>query len=252
VLPASPSDTEPGAAPVTTEAPQARHRDGSLRTVLRTTGEVLVTVGLVILLFAAYEVWGRTAIINDHQKQLDQQISQDWASDDPTVGAGAGPAATPGPPPTAPPPGGAVGRLYIPRLHQKWVVVQGVALSDIEYAPGHYPDTAMPGQLGNFAMAGHRTPAIFWNLDQVQVGDEIIVETQRSWYVYTTYQQQVVSPHAVEVVAPVPGRPGVAPTAANLTLTTCNPKWDNYQRLIVHAKLTGTLPHNTPPPGVWS
>jgi sortase A len=49
-----------------------------------------------------------------------------------------------------------------------------------------------------------------------------------------------VLPTAVEVVAPVPGQPGVTPTEAFLTITTCNPKWDNYERLIVHAKLERT------------
>jgi sortase A len=216
--------------------------------VLRASGEALITIGLVLLLFASYELWGKAAVITDHQHQLNSQVSQAWAGDDPTVG----PSDAPDVAPTAPPPGGAVARLYIPKLHQKWVVVEGVALADIEFAPGHYPGTALPGQVGNFSVAGPRTPALFWNLDQVQAGDQIIVETRRNWYVYVTYQQQVVSPHAVEVVAPVPGKPGTAPTAANLTLTTCNPKWNNYQRLIVHAKLAQTLPHTTPPPGVWS
>jgi sortase A len=247
-VPASATDT--ATSPAATEPPPARHWRPAGRTVLRASGEVLITFGLVLLLLATYELWGKAAVITDHQHQLNSQLSQAWASDrdDPTVGPSNAPEAAP----TAPPPGGTVGRLYIPKLHQKWVVVEGVALSDIAYAPGHYPDTALPGQVGNFSVAGHRTPALFWNLDEVQPGDQIIVETRNDWYVYTTYQQLIVSPHAVEVVAPVPGKPGATPDAANLTLTTCNPKWNNYQRLIVHAKLTRTLPHNTPPPGVWS
>jgi Sortase domain len=54
--------------------------------------------------------------------------------------------------------GTAIGRLYLPRLHLHWVVVEGVALADIRYAPGHYPGTALPGDPGNFAVAGHRLP----------------------------------------------------------------------------------------------
>jgi sortase A len=219
-----------------------------VRTVLRTSGEALITLGLVLLLLASYELWGKAAVITNHQNQLNSQLSQAWAGDDPTVG----PTDAPDVGPTAPPPGGAVARLYVPKMHQKWVVVEGVALSDIAFAPGHYPGTALPGQVGNFSVAGHRTPALFWNLDVVQPGDQIIVETRRNWYVYTTYQQLIVSPHAIEVVAAVPGKAGAHPTEADLTLTTCNPKWNNYQRLIIHAKLSRTLPHTTPPPGVWS
>ncbi len=214
------------------------------RGVVHAVGEILVTLGLVLLLFVAYEVWGKSAIIDGHQRQLDQQLSQAW--DDPTVGP-SGTAA-----PDSPPPGGTVGRLYIPTLHQKWVVVQGIQLSDIAYAPGHYPQSAMPGQVGNFAVAGHRTPAIFWNLDQVHAGDQVIVETRTAWYVYAVYDQRIVAPTAVEEVAAVPDQPGAKPTAAELTLTTCNPKWNNYQRLIVHARLLGQSPHAQPPAGVWS
>ncbi len=217
-----------------------------VRTVVRATGEVLLTLGLVILLFAGYEVWGKAAIINDHQNQLNSQLAQDWDGDNPTVG----PSASSGP--ITPPPGGSIARMYLPSLHEKWVVVQGVDLADIRFAPGHYPDTALPGQIGNFSVAGHRTPAIFWDLDKIHAGDQVIVETKDHWYIYNVYEQDIVSPHAVEVVAPVPGKPGAKPTEADLTLTTCNPKWDNYQRLIIHAKLASTLPHSTLPPGVWS
>jgi sortase A len=112
-----------------------------------------------------------------------------------------------------------------------------VRQSDLAYAPGHYPDSALPGQIGNFSVAGHRSPAIFWDLDKVRVGDAVIVETKDMYYVYNVTENVIVLPTAVDAVAPVPGSPGKAPTEAMLTLTTCNPKWDNYQRMIVHAKL---------------
>src|SRR5262249_34441204 len=148
------------------------------RATLRSTGELLITLGLVVLLFAGYEVWGKAAIVGAHQNDLDQQLTQDWGN--PVVG----PSGAPGGAPAAPPSGGAIARLYIPRMHKQWVVVQGVTPSDIRYAPGHYPETAMPGQLGNFSVAGHRTPAIFWDLDQLRKGDYVGVETRDSWYVY--------------------------------------------------------------------
>ena len=63
-----------------------------------------------------------------------------------------------------------VGRLYIPKLGMEWVVVNGVRPQDIRYAPGHYPDTADPGQVGNFSVAGHRIRKIFWRLDELRRG----------------------------------------------------------------------------------
>jgi sortase A len=95
----------------------------------------------------------------------------------------------------------------------------------------------MPGQVGNFSVAGHRTPAIFWDLDQLQNNDEIVVETKDTWYVYRMNRSQIVLPTAVQVVAPVPDEPGKKATQAMLTITTCNPKFNNYQRLVVHATL---------------
>jgi LPXTG-site transpeptidase (sortase) family protein len=202
------------------------------RTTIRSAGEIMITFGLVLLLFAGYEIWGKAAIIDAHQNDLDQQLGQEWngPADDPTVGPSS-------PAVGAPPPGNAVARLYIPKLDKHWVVVEGVTQKAIRYAPGHYPNSAMPGDVGNFSVAGHRTRAIFWRLDEVHDGDAIVVETKDAWFVYRVSSTEIVKPTAVEVVAPVPGKPGTRPTVAMLTLTTCNPKFNNYQRLIVHAKL---------------
>ncbi|TWH67557.1 sortase A [Micromonospora olivasterospora] len=209
-----------------------------LRTGVRVTGEVLITFGLVVLLFAGYEVWGKSAIVDAHQNDLNQQLAQAWdPSDDPTV-APTGPTAKPKPPAHGKPLAG----LYIPKLDKHWVVVQGVTQQDIRYAPGHYPDSAMPGELGNFSVAGHRNRATFWRLDELHPGDAIVVEGKTEWYVYKVYKSRIVRPNQVEVVAPVPMEPGAKPKQRLLTLTTCNPKFDNYQRLIVHAELDRTQP----------
>jgi len=63
------------------------------------------------------------------------------------------------------------------------------------------------------------------------------VQTRTTYFIYTVKSTEIVKPTAISVVAPVPDRPGDKPSEAWLTLTTCNPRWDNYQRLIVHAKL---------------
>ncbi|WP_433372677.1 class E sortase [Actinoplanes sp. CA-142083] len=209
-----------------------------IRTGIRVSGELMITFGLIVLLFAGYEVFGNSAKVQDEQNALTDELDQQW--NDPTVGPSAAPT-TQGP---AAPGASLVGRLYIPKLDKEWVVVNGVRPQDIKYAPGHYPDTAMPGQVGNFSVAGHRIRKIFWRLDELKPGDVIGVETRDFWYVYKVYGHEVVTPDAVEVVAPVPDKPGVKPSKALLTLTTCNPKFNNYQRLIVHAELASKVPRN--------
>jgi sortase A len=240
VVPLRPVRTEEGYRSVYSDLTR-RSPASVARAVSRGVGEVLITFGLIVLLFAAYEVWGKTAIVDAHQKDLNSQLSQQWA-DNSTVGAN--PSASPGQPGD----GAVIAALYVPKMKKHWVVVQGVTPTDIRYAPGHYPDTAMPGDVGNFSVAGHRTPAIFWDLDQLKVGDPVVVQTAQTWFVYRVTQSHIVSPTTVAVVAPTPNQPGIAPTTAMLTMTTCNPKFDNYQRLVVHAELSRTQPRSAGDP----
>jgi LPXTG-site transpeptidase (sortase) family protein len=212
-----------------------------IRTTLRGTGEVLITFGLIVLLFAAYEVWGKTAIVDAHQNEYAHELDTLWGEDPtitpmPSAAPSASPAAHPGPNMA-----NVIARLYIPRMGKNWVVVQGVTQDDIRYAPGHYPKSAMPGQPGNFAVAGHRIKAIFWDLDLLQPDDKIIVETKSTWYIYRVVMTRAVLPTQVEVVQPVP--PGMNPGKL-ITLTTCNPKYNNYQRLIVHGEYVSELPRS--------
>lgn len=208
--------------------------DTALRKGIRGVGEVLITCGLIVMLFAGYEVWGKQVIIQHQQTRYDQQLAQAWKK--PTSKHKAD---------DAPPlPGHALARLYIPRFNKKLVVVQGVQPSDIANAPGHYPDSAMPGQIGNFAIAGHREEAIFpRNFNELTAGNYLVVQTRTTWFVYQVYQQEIVLPTQTDVVNPVPDKPaGTVPSKALITLTTCNPWWDNYQRLIIHGTLIRAQP----------
>jgi LPXTG-site transpeptidase (sortase) family protein len=141
---------------------------------------------------------------------------------------------------TTPLPGNAVARLIIPKLGQRWIVVEGVDKDDIANAPGHYTGTAMPGRIGNFAVAGHRSPAIFRYMDRIAVGDLIIVETQTRRYTYKVTETMRTGPKAWYVVDPNPNNPGSKPKVAMLTLTTCDPWYDNTHRLVDHARLIKT------------
>ncbi|WP_229076737.1 class E sortase [Actinoplanes sp. DH11] len=229
-----PEQTEEGYKSVYSEL--TRPTVGSrIRAGIRTSGEVMITFGLVVLLFAGYQVFGNSAAVQNEQDNLAEELDEAWS--DPTVAPTAS-AAQQGP---AAPGDNLVGRLYIPKFDKKWVVVDGVQPDDIRYAPGHYPESAMPGEVGNFSVAGHRIKKIFWRLDELNDGDVIGVETRENWYVYKVYELDIVKPHQVEVVAAVPGKPKAKPSKAVLTLTTCNPKFNNYERLIVHAELVSTV-----------
>ncbi|WUI02379.1 class E sortase [Spirillospora sp. NBC_00431] len=182
-------------------------------------GEVLLTAGLVVLLFAAHQFFGAWWRMNGAQADLDDDLRRRWAAGAPPV------------------PGQPASRLHIPRLKKRWAVVEGVTAADLRRGPGHYPRSQAPGEVGNLAIAGHRLPSVFWNLDRLREGDPVVVETRSGWYVYRVTRLRVVRPGQAEVIAPDPGRPGRPPARRMLTLTTCNPKFDNYQRLIVHAEL---------------
>jgi sortase A len=147
--------------------------------------------------------------------------------------------------------------LHIPRLGADYsrVVVEGAAQTQLAQGPGHYIGTAMPGEQGNLAIAGHRVGrgSPFLDLDQMRPGDPIVVETADAWFVYRVLGdpatgdlaadptgipgQEIVSPSQVSVIAPTPG--GQEASGAYLTLTTCHPKFSARQRLIIHARLDG-------------
>ena len=113
-------------------------------------------------------------------------------------------------------------------------VVPGVDLNDLKKGPGHYPDTPLPGQLGNASIAGHRTTygEPFRHIDQLQPGDEIIVTMLTGdRFVYEVASTEIVGPDDYYVVTTTD------PTVAELTLTSCHPAFTARNRIAVHAFL---------------
>ncbi len=208
----------------------------SLAKALRGIGQTLITLGLVILLFCVYELYFTGLETRKEQKRGRTELAQEWS------------APTPSASPTASiqdiPLGKGIAILRIPRLGKDYakVVFEGIRVPDLKRGPGHYPGTALPGQIGNFVVSGHRTTygAPFGRLDELRVGDRIVVETRDRWYTYRLAAEEVVSPRDVAVILPVPRRPDEKPTKALLTMTTCHPKYSAKQRLIVHAELVAT------------
>jgi sortase A len=183
-------------------------------------------------LITLHRYYGGTRSVVEHQTVLEQQFS---------TGSGIGATKEH----VAPPPGWAVARLIIPKLKQKWIVVEGTTDADIANAPGHYTGTALPGQRGNFAVAGHRSPAIFSDLDELHDGDIIQVDVNVGGgkvkrYTYVMVNSEVVTPDRLDVIAANPVNPDAKATKKLLTLTTCDPWWDRTHRLIVRAELTKT------------
>jgi sortase A len=206
-----------------------------------------VTVGLLLLLFVAYQLWGTGIYQARAQDDLQHQFEQarhDAGS--PTTTTTPSPT-TPGAtttttlaPLAAPPEGDLLGAIHIPKIGVSQYVVEGVDVDDLRKGPGHYPTTQMPGHEGNSAIAGHRTTygAPFGDLDQLALGDTITVQTPaQGSFVYKVTEQRVVDPSEVSVLDPTPdpARPGH--DLATLTLTTCNPKYSAEQRLVIKAQL---------------
>ena len=243
----------------------SRARDRG-RTLLRGVGQTLITFGLIALLFVAYELWVTDLLAARQQEQLSEEIQQQW-QDAPIVpppetapSDTAAPAPAPAPAPIEVSLGEPFAVLHIPRLGADWsrVVVEGAAEVQLAQGPGHYSGSALPGQQGNFAMAGHRVGrgSPFLDLDQMLPGDPIVVETAGDWFVYRVIGEvatgdfagdpsgipglEIVGPADVAVIAPTPGGGETDPaTGAYLTLTTCHPKFSAKQRLIIHARLDG-------------
>jgi sortase A len=209
---------------------------------------MLVTVGLLILLFVAYQLWG-TGIFtaraqNDLKRQFEAQLRDNPVVESTTTSSAprsttslTAPTTTTTARSTTPTvlpvvkEGGALGRIRIPRIGVDLYIVQGTARSDLHKGPGHYPATPMPGQLGNAAIAGHRTTngKPFYDLNELQPGDDIFITMPYGTYTYRVTQQLIVSPRDIAVVGPTPD--------AQLTLTTCNPRFSARQRLVIHSRL---------------
>lgn len=129
-------------------------------------------------------------------------------------------------------PEGAIALLEIPAIDFEAYVLEGTSGSVLAKGPGHYPDTPLPGEAGNSAIAGHRTMYghPFHDLDLLEPGDEILAGTADCKAVYHVVEVVVVYPSETEVVAQTGGD--------RLTLTTCHPKGSATRRLVVVAERT--------------
>ena len=226
-------DTVVGTSPVShppSSSPPRRTTGDRVRGLVRGVGELLLTLGMVVLLFVFYMVYVTDWISAGKQADATAALQEQWRTprgvlDSPMAGEG-------------------IARLRIPALGPDYAftVLEGTDQDTLAVGPGHYVGTAMPGQPGNFALAGHRVGkgAPFLDLDLLESCDALVVETRDTWLVYrvlpmrgelagwasgkgaeercrgvgplpTPYPRvpgrEIVQPSQTEVIAPVPGLP---------------------------------------------
>ncbi len=235
-----------GSAPLRPESVQVksptRTRRGPIATTIRVLGEILLTFGVVLILFGAYELWWTNVVAAQATQAARQQVEN-------TIETKNSPGWEGGQPPLRTP----FALLYIPRLRDDvWAlpIIQGVTLTDLARGVGHYVQTALPGQVGNFAVAGHRATqgAPFAYFDRLRVGDKLYVATRESWFTYELRRQMIFSPSDIWSIDPQPFPTNPLPSQQLITLTTCYPRWSSTQRWAFWGILTGTQPRSAGPP----
>ncbi|MFW0109072.1 class E sortase [Rothia sp. P7181] len=262
--------------------------------VIQIIGEILITLGLILLLFVGWQLWWTNISASQTQSQavhtLAEEFKQAAESEKTSPQQPTSPQQSPNTPqqaqepysnePIAPqntatpeennnqhspeennpeppiphntdpnnPPvgrepeyGKAYGIVYIPRFgaHYQRPIAEGTGTDVLDtLGLGHYENTAMPGEIGNFALAGHRQTngAVLDYIDQLRIGDKIYVQTINGYYTYTIYETSIVYPEDIYVIAPNPQHPDNEPTERIMTLTTCHPRFGDTQRYIVHAR----------------
>lgn len=202
--------------------------------MLYKAGIWLVTVGLVLIGYGAWEYWGTNILAKHNQEQTVEELIDAWSDED------------------SPVPDGAMALLRIPAFGDDYVmpVLEGIEDSTLARGLGHYSQTALPGEDGNFAVAGHRVThgEPFRDFPKLEPGDKVEVETADALYTYAIDNdpgELVVQPYDGWVLEPVP--PGTRydegedePSQAILTLTTCGALIHTSDRMIAFAHLVST------------
>jgi len=222
--------------------------------VISVIGELFLTAGVICFLFIGWQLWLNDIVVGQEQRSSALQLEDNWRAEGvpmipPTVAASSEDYGQPivGTPPAE---GEGFATLYVPRFGADYVraIGEGVSMASVlnnpELGIGHYTQTQMPGELGNFALAAHRTTwgAPFKQIADLKVGDKLYVQTPDGWYTYAFRTLEYVWPTGVGVLEPVPQAPGVEPLDRVITLTSCNPMFSAAERIIAY----GVLEHWQP------
>ncbi|WP_394553749.1 class E sortase [Agromyces sp. MMS24-JH15] len=256
-MPETPDPDAPSRASARAAAQRPRQRVS----VVGVFGELLLTAGVLILLFLGWQLWWNDAIMAGQQSGAASELSEQWSAQDRATHP---PDATTEPVPDMGEPivdpttyGNAesFAVMYVPRFGEgsQRTIAEGIGLdvlNSYQQGVGHYPGTAMPGAVGNFAIASHRSAygGGMHEIEQFQLGDAIYIQTKDGWYTYRFRDFEYVTPDTVDVLAPVPHLPGVAPTDRIVTLTSCNPLYSTAERIVAYGVLESWQPGAGNPP----
>ncbi len=204
-----------------------------LRNLTGLLGELLITAGAFLLLFVGWQLWWTDVVSDADANQAVARLEQSrdaWVQPDKVKL------------------GEAFAIIRIPRFgaHYARPVYEGTTREVLQRGIGHYVGTSLPGEIGNFAMAGHRTTygKPFNRIAQLKDGDVVLVETKDSFVVYRVSEHLIVPPSQISVLLPVPDRPDATAKKAVLTMTSCHPEYSARERFVVHAVLEATYRHD--------
>lgn len=234
-------------SPVAANSPHRKRKTSVSVLVMSGVGQTMLTAGVVLALFVVWQLYvttwqvqgARAAAVESFTKSGVQEATKTTEEQ----------RFDPPPPVTIPPFGQTFGTLHVPRWDAMVIpIMEGTtsAVLDTGYA-GHYQETQGPGEIGNFALAAHRRSYgnSFRRVEELQVGDPLVVETAQAWLVYQVSSTEVVLPTQGEVIHPVPHKPkDTVPTERLMTLTTCHPEYGSTERFIVYSKLSYWVPRS--------
>lgn len=204
-----------------------------------------MTLGALVLFFVVWQVWWTDVESDRAHAATVSSLSREFGA-----APGTGSTATE----AADVPEGAFAIVRVPRFGADYArpLVEGTSSTELAEGLGHYVDTAGPGAVGNFAIAGHRTTygKPLADIDRLRNGDRVVVETAAGWTVYAVSSHEIVRPSQSEVIAPVPGDRAAKPTKAVLTRTACHPRFSAKFRWVTHADLVETRTRAQGPPAL--
>jgi sortase A len=218
---------------------RAAGKDRPRRRITFWIGIGLILAGIGLLGYVGWQFWGTNWVARKHQRELTSQVQKEWA-----VGKGCDKFC---------PKGSTLALIRIPKFGKKYVVpvLEGTDKATVldKGAFGHFEETAAAGQVGNFALAGHRVThgEPLRHMPDLRPGDQVIVETRKFTYTYvldTNPNDLVISFTGTWVLDPVPHNPdgGVQPPSQAagqrlITLTTCSEIFHTDNRMIAFGHL---------------
>lgn len=238
--------------------PRPRHRTSAVGVI----GELLITAGIIVLLYVVWQLWVGDLIYGAERNATGQELSQTWAeeyvppADEPSAEEPPGDGPVTAEPVILDDPADAeeFGVLRIPRFGPEYAVPMAGGITRARtldpIGVGHYPGTSMPGEAGNFAVAAHRTTwgKPFNRIADLHVGDAIVVETPVGWYTYRFRTLEYVTPDEVEVLLPVPQARDLPAGTRYMTMTSCSPMFSMAERIVAFAVFESFTPRSAGEP----